>query len=246
MARALDSANSTARSAMASKALVAHPDLPILVHSESASVAAASGGREQHRAGHHVFALSPGRANSPEEIPGVERAFREPTHDIARDAEVTAGGSGLPVSLSNGQAPAAPELSTRAEVPSKSVALTFRNSLGPDSSATEASLASPAHSSRVPIMHLGLQTIRRAGLPGFAVGVGHRVAQSSGIAHRASDPLPPSSTAEPVNSTPIRPLLPDAGSRARQSANMDLTQLANRVYELLVRRLASERQRRGL
>jgi hypothetical protein len=53
-----------------------------------------------------------------------------------------------------------------------------------------------------------------------------------------------------TNSTGFQ--LPDSSAaknqpgRASQGLNVDVTQLANRVYDLLVRRLASERQRRGL
>jgi hypothetical protein len=51
------------------------------------------------------------------------------------------------------------------------------------------------------------------------------------------------STGMPGSSGPAS--LPAAPSIAKSAAGFDLTQLANRVYELLVKRLASERQRRG-
>jgi hypothetical protein len=238
IARSLDSASSNTQSETAAESSLPHHGRPILLRSRSTNVAPPSGGRDQDLAGHSVFLPSPlQQANTREELSGVERVSRELTHDIARDTEV---------SLSDGQGSAALGLSTRAEVSSESVALTLRNSSARHSSANEASSASPARSSGVSIMHLGFQPVRRANRSGLAVGLGHEAVQPAGIAHRASDPFPPSSTAEPVNSTPARPILPDAGSRARQAANLDLTQLANRVYELLVRRLASERQRRGL
>jgi hypothetical protein len=48
---------------------------------------------------------------------------------------------------------------------------------------------------------------------------------------------------------PSLPATASAGSQTSQTsstpANVDIRQLANRVYDLLVRRLASERQRQG-
>jgi len=47
--------------------------------------------------------------------------------------------------------------------------------------------------------------------------------------------------------TPVPPSVPDAGKQTSQTVpSADITQLTNRVYELLVRRLAREKQQRGM
>jgi hypothetical protein len=236
IARALDSASSNTQSVMAAEASLPQHGHPILLRSRSTNVALPSGGRDQDLSGYRVFVPSPlQQANTREERFGVERVSRELTREIARDTEIF---------LSDGQVSAALALSTPAEMSSRTVALTLANALGRHSSANEPSSANAARRSGTSIMHLGFLPVRRANRS--APAVGHEAVQAAGIAHRAPDPFPPSSTAEPVNSTPARPILPVAGSRIRQAANIDLNQLANRVYELLVRRLASERQRRGL
>jgi hypothetical protein len=109
------------------------------------------------------------------------------------------------------------------------------SSVGPATSSPAASIATQS----IGLMHRNPSTMARSAS-----------SYGSGAMHLASLPVSRQATADTILSSMQLPSLPSVTAGAGNApsfggASPDIIQLANRVYDVLVRRLASERQRRG-
>lgn len=164
---------------------------------------------------------------------GVESSSR---HEISRNTMVPVV---VQESAAAGASPAEPLVLSRQAIsgyPSHDLSATLSASrIGPAPSSPAASIATQS----LGFMHRNPSTMAP---PASSYG--------SGTMPTASLPVARQATADTTLSSTQLPSLPSvatgaANARSFGGTSPDITQLANRVYEVLVRRLASERQRKG-